>query len=98
MQSYYDINVAFLPVRYFPLLAKQRPGHPECDVLLSVFALLPSKNVSAITTAIVMDIAESLLTSPDYEPKENESDLIVNDCVIPEPDQSCDVSGSYQRC
>ncbi|KTG37292.1 hypothetical protein cypCar_00011256 [Cyprinus carpio] len=78
--------------RYFPLFAKQRPGHPECDVLLSVFALLPSKNVSAITTAIVMEIAESLLTSPDYEPKENESDLILNDCVIPEPDQSCYVS------
>lgn len=80
--------------RYFPLLAKQRTGHPECDVLRNVFALLSSKNVSAITTAMVMDIAESLLTTPDYEPKENESELIVNDCVIPEPDQSCDVSDS----
>ncbi|XP_026065231.1 small subunit processome component 20 homolog isoform X1 [Carassius auratus] len=80
--------------RYFPLLAKQRPGHPECDVLLNVFALLSSKNVSAITTAVVMDIAESLLTTPDYELKENESELIVNNCVIPDPIQSCDVSDS----
>ncbi len=90
--------LSFLPDRYFPLLAKQRTGHPECDVLRNVFALLSSKNVSAITTAMVMDIAESLLTTPDYETKENESELIVNDCVIPEPDQSCDVSGSHQGC
>ncbi|XP_016370276.1 small subunit processome component 20 homolog [Sinocyclocheilus rhinocerous] len=80
--------------RYFPLLAKQRPGHPECDVLHNVFALLSSKNVSAITTAVVMDIAESLLTTPDYEPKENESELIVNNIVIPKPNQGCDVSDS----
>lgn len=85
----------FLSVRFFPLLAKQRPGHPECDVLLNVFALLSSKNASAITVAMVMDIAESLLTTPDFEPKENETELIVNDCVIPE---SCDVSGTDSGC
>ncbi|XP_050963565.1 small subunit processome component 20 homolog [Labeo rohita] len=78
--------------RYFPLLAKQRPGHPECDVLLNVFALLSSKNLSADTTAMVMEIAETLLTTPDYEPNENETVLIVNNCVIPEPHQSCDLS------
>lgn len=77
--------------RFFPLLAKQRPGHPECDVLLNVFALLSSKNVSAITVAMVIDIAESLLNTPDFEPKENETELIVNDCVIPE---SCHASDS----
>lgn len=85
----------FLSVRFFPLLAKQRPRHPECDVLLNVFALLSSKNASAITVAMVMDIAESLLTTPDFEPKENETELIVNDCVIPE---SCDVSGTDSGC
>lgn len=85
----------FLSVRYFPLLAKQRPGHPECDVLLNVFALLSSKNTSPITVAMVMDIAETLLTAPDFEPKENEAELIVNDCVIPE---SCDVSGTDSGC
>ncbi|XDV24664.1 hypothetical protein PO909_028779 [Leuciscus waleckii] len=77
--------------RFFPLLAKQRPGHPECDVLLNVFGLLSSKNVTALTVAMVIDIAESLLSTPDFEPKENETELIVNDCVIPE---SCDVSDS----
>lgn len=77
------------------MLAKQRPGHPECDVLLNVFALLSSKNASASTVAMVMDIAESLLTTPDFEPKENETELIVNDCVIPE---SCDASGTDSGC
>ncbi|XP_048012718.1 small subunit processome component 20 homolog isoform X1 [Megalobrama amblycephala] len=83
------IHVWTQNARFFPLLAKQRPGHPECDVLLNVFALLSSKNASAVTVAMVMDIAETLLTAPDFEPKENEAELIVNDCVIPE---SCDVS------
>ncbi|XP_073694690.1 small subunit processome component 20 homolog [Garra rufa] len=80
--------------RYFPLLAKQRPGHPEYDILRNVFALFFSKNLSAVTTAMVVDIAETLLTTPDYEPKENESVLVVNDCVIPEPHQTCDESDS----
>ncbi|KAK2893002.1 hypothetical protein Q8A67_012990 [Cirrhinus molitorella] len=80
--------------RYFPLLAKQKPGHPEFDVLLNVFALLSSKNLSADTTAMVIDIAETLLTTPDYEPRENESELIVNDCVIPEPQLGCGDSDS----
>lgn len=87
--------LSFYSFRCFPLLAKQRPGHPECDVLLNVFGLLSSKNVTSLTVAMVIDIAESLLSTPDFEPKENETELIVNDCVIPE---SCDVSGTESGC
>ncbi|KAL2102527.1 hypothetical protein ACEWY4_001695 [Coilia grayii] len=77
-------------VRYFPLLAKQKPGHPECDILLNVFALLSVKNVSPATIAMVMDIAESLLTAEDpiametEDYGEKEAELCVNDCVVPE--------------
>lgn len=78
--------------RFFPLLAKQRSGHPECDVLRNVFALLSAKNVSPNTVTMVMDIAECLLTTPNFEPMESESELIVNNCVIPEPDQSSDIA------
>ncbi|XP_051974584.1 small subunit processome component 20 homolog [Xyrauchen texanus] len=78
--------------KFFPLLAKQRPGHPECDVLLNVFALLSAKNMSANTTAMVIDIAESLLNTPDFIPTEEELELSVNDCVIPEPEQSSDIT------
>ncbi|TRY84423.1 hypothetical protein DNTS_032451, partial [Danionella cerebrum] len=80
--------------RYFPLLAKQRPGHPECDVLLNVFALLSSKNVSATIVTMVINLAESLLTTPDFEAEANETELIVNDCVIPEPPSNWDSSDS----
>ncbi|XP_036373482.1 small subunit processome component 20 homolog [Megalops cyprinoides] len=76
--------------RYFPLLGKQRPGHPECDVLLNVFALLAAKNVSPVTVAMVMDIAESLVTTPDFVPAE-EAELSVSGCVVPEPGGGCDI-------
>uniref|UniRef100_A0A4W5MI71 UTP20 small subunit processome component n=1 Tax=Hucho hucho TaxID=62062 RepID=A0A4W5MI71_9TELE len=59
------IHVWSKNARYFPLLAKQQSGHPECDVLLNVFALLSTKNVSTQTVAMVMDIAESLVTTKD---------------------------------
>ncbi|KAI7792184.1 putative small subunit processome component 20-like protein [Triplophysa rosa] len=80
--------------RFFPLLAKQRPGHSECDVLRNVFALLSVKNVSPNTVAVVMDMAESLLVTPDFEPTENEPEVIANNCVIPEAEQSSDSTDS----
>ncbi|XP_076861032.1 LOW QUALITY PROTEIN: small subunit processome component 20 homolog [Brachyhypopomus gauderio] len=79
------IHVWSKNARFFPLLAKQRPGHPECDVLLNVFALLSSKNISASTVAMVMDICEGLLNTPDFEPSESETELSVGDSAIPEP-------------
>ncbi|XP_062862543.1 small subunit processome component 20 homolog [Trichomycterus rosablanca] len=78
------IHVWSKNARYFPLLAKQRPGHPEHDILLNVFALLSSKNVSTNTAAMVMDVCESLLNTPDFVPSENETELNVSNCVIPE--------------
>ncbi|XP_068162452.1 small subunit processome component 20 homolog [Antennarius striatus] len=73
--------------RYFPLLAKRRTNHPECDVLLNVFALLSAKNVSPTTIAMVMDIAESLATTEDFVASETEAELVVNDCVLPQPEE-----------
>ncbi|XP_061106872.1 small subunit processome component 20 homolog isoform X1 [Conger conger] len=78
--------------RYFPLLGKQRPGHPEYDVLLNVFALLAAKNVSQSTVAMVMDIAESLVTTPDFLPTEKEAELSVNSIVVPEPGDRSDIA------
>uniref|UniRef100_A0A672UNL4 UTP20 small subunit processome component n=1 Tax=Strigops habroptila TaxID=2489341 RepID=A0A672UNL4_STRHB len=66
--------------RYFPLLAKQQPDHPECDILSNVFAVLSAKNLSEATSSLVMDIADSLLNSPDFEPAEKVSSLSVTDC------------------
>ncbi|KAG8439453.1 hypothetical protein GDO86_005604 [Hymenochirus boettgeri] len=68
--------------RYFPLLAKQRPDHPECDVLQNVFALLSTKNLSDGTAGVVIDIADNLLNSPDFEATEDVPCLLVNDCVL----------------
>ncbi|KAJ7404618.1 Small subunit processome component 20 like protein [Willisornis vidua] len=68
--------------RYFPLLAKQQPDHPECDILSNVFAVLSAKNLSEATSSVVMDIADSLLNSPDFEPTEQVSSLSVTDCVV----------------
>lgn len=79
------IIVSLWSVRFFPLLAKQKPDHPECDILLNVFALLSSKNVSDKTATMVMDICENLLNTPDFTPSETETVLSVNGCVIPEP-------------
>ncbi|KAM9327768.1 small subunit processome component 20 homolog [Pholidichthys leucotaenia] len=73
--------------RYFPLLAKQRPDHPECDILLNVFALLSVKNVSPATIAVVMDIAESLATTQDFVASETETEISVNGCVFPQPEE-----------
>ncbi|KAA0720706.1 Small subunit processome component 20 -like protein [Triplophysa tibetana] len=80
--------------RFFPLLAKQRPGHPECDVLSNALALLSVQNVSPNTVSMVMDMTESLLITPDFEPTENESEVIVNNCVIPEAEQISDSTDS----
>uniref|UniRef100_A0A8C4I8L6 Small subunit processome component 20 homolog n=1 Tax=Dicentrarchus labrax TaxID=13489 RepID=A0A8C4I8L6_DICLA len=76
------IHVWCKNARYFPLLAKQRPDHPECDVLLNVFALLSAKNASLVTIAMVMDIAESLATTADFVASEAETELSVNGCVV----------------
>ncbi|KAH0502963.1 Small subunit processome component 20-like protein [Microtus ochrogaster] len=70
--------------RYFPLLAKQRPGHPECDVLTNVFAVLSAKNLSDATASIVMDIVDDLLNLPDFEPTETVPSLPVTGCVYAE--------------
>nr|XP_048691400.1 small subunit processome component 20 homolog isoform X3 [Caretta caretta] len=72
--------------RYFPLLAKQRPGHPEYDTLLNVFALLSTKNLCEATAGVVMDVADNLLNSPDFEPTDLVSSLTVTDCVCLESD------------
>uniref|UniRef100_A0A4W5L4R2 UTP20 small subunit processome component n=1 Tax=Hucho hucho TaxID=62062 RepID=A0A4W5L4R2_9TELE len=78
------IHVWSKNARYFPLLAKQQSGHPECDVLLNVFALLSTKNVSTQTVAMVMDIAESLVTTKDLLVSEREeAELSVNSSVFP---------------
>ncbi|KAJ8261989.1 hypothetical protein GJAV_G00160840 [Gymnothorax javanicus] len=84
------IHVWSKNARYFPLLGKQRPGHPGYDVLYNVFALLSAKNVSQPTIAMVMDIAENLVTTPDFLPTEMETELTVNGVVIPEPEDGCD--------
>ncbi|NXL92133.1 UTP20 protein, partial [Alectura lathami] len=68
--------------RYFPLLAKQHPDRPECDILTNVFAVLSAKNLSEATSSLVMDIADSLLNSPSFEPTEQVSSLNVTGCVV----------------
>ncbi|KAM8974068.1 small subunit processome component 20 homolog isoform 2-T2 [Pelodytes ibericus] len=78
------IHVWSKETRYFPLLAKQKPGQPEYNILLNVFALLMTKNVSEATAGLVIDIADSLLNSPDFEATESMSCLAVNDCAIPD--------------
>ncbi|XP_030069682.1 small subunit processome component 20 homolog isoform X2 [Microcaecilia unicolor] len=69
------IHIWATSARYFPLLAKQRPGHPECDVLTNVFALLSTKNITDATAITVMDMASSLLSSPDFETTDTISSL-----------------------
>uniref|UniRef100_A0A8C4MP86 UTP20 small subunit processome component n=1 Tax=Equus asinus asinus TaxID=83772 RepID=A0A8C4MP86_EQUAS len=70
--------------RYFPFLAKQKPGHPECDILTNVFAILSAKNLSEATASVVMDIADDLLNLPDFEPTETVLSLPVTGCVYTE--------------
>ncbi|KAI3366882.1 hypothetical protein L3Q82_009528 [Scortum barcoo] len=81
------IHVWSKNARFYPLLAKQRPNQPECDVLRNVFALLSAKNASPVTVAMVMDIAESLATTQDFVASETETELSVNGCVFPEPEE-----------
>ncbi|XP_042637758.1 small subunit processome component 20 homolog [Orycteropus afer afer] len=75
------ISVWSRNARYFPLLAKQKPGHPECDILTNVFAILSAKNLSEATASIVMEIADDLLNLPDFEPTETVLSLPVTGCV-----------------
>lgn len=90
------INVPLCSLRFFPLLAKQKADHAECDILLNVFALLSSKNVSDKTASMVMDICENLLNTPDFTPSETETALSINGCVIPKPAPgSDDTTGRY---
>ncbi|XP_069012709.1 small subunit processome component 20 homolog [Embiotoca jacksoni] len=81
------IHVWCKNARFFPLLALQRPDHPECNVLLNVFALLSAKKASPATIAMVMDIAESLATTEDFAATEAETELSVNGCVFPRPEE-----------
>ncbi|KAM7378035.1 hypothetical protein PAMA_013096 [Pampus argenteus] len=73
--------------RFFPLLAKQRPDDPQCGVLLNVFALLSAKKSSPVTIAMVMDIIETLATTEDFVASESETELSVNGCVFPQPEE-----------
>uniref|UniRef100_A0A8C9YZT6 UTP20 small subunit processome component n=1 Tax=Sander lucioperca TaxID=283035 RepID=A0A8C9YZT6_SANLU len=91
------IHVWCKNARYFPLLAKQRPNQPECDVLLNVFSLLSAKNASPVTIAMVMDIAESLATAEDFVASEAETELSVNGCVFPEPKEGALVTAGQQK-
>lgn len=47
-----------------------------------MFAVLSAKNLSEATSNLVMDIADSLLNSPDFEPTEQVSSLNVTDSVV----------------
>ncbi|XP_004675815.1 PREDICTED: small subunit processome component 20 homolog isoform X2 [Condylura cristata] len=80
--------------RYFPFLAKQKPGHPECDILTNVFSILSSKNLSEATASMVMDIIDDLLNLPDFEPTETVLSLTVTGCVYTEgADESITTGG-----
>ncbi|XP_056430567.1 small subunit processome component 20 homolog isoform X2 [Hyla sarda] len=70
--------------RFFPLLAKQKPGQPEFDVLQNAYALLSTKNLSDTTAGVIIDLTSNLLNSPDFEETESLSPLVVNDCVVQE--------------
>ncbi|XP_072511808.1 small subunit processome component 20 homolog [Notamacropus eugenii] len=78
--------------RYFPLLAKQKPGDPECDILKNVFAILSAKIMSEATASVVMDIADNLLNRPDFEPTDTVSNLTVTGCVYTEITENVDES------
>ncbi|XP_033619392.1 small subunit processome component 20 homolog [Fukomys damarensis] len=79
------ISVWSRNARYFPLLAKQKPGHPECDVLTNVFAVLSAKKLSEATASIVMDMVDDLLNLPDPEPSDTVPNLPVTGCVFAGP-------------
>ncbi|KAM5288941.1 small subunit processome component 20 homolog [Ctenodactylus gundi] len=75
------ISVWSRNARYFPFLAKQKPGHPECDILTNVFEILSAKNLSDATASIVMDIVDDLLNLPNFEPTATATSLPVTGCV-----------------
>ncbi|XP_018603010.1 small subunit processome component 20 homolog [Scleropages formosus] len=85
------IHVWSKNARYFHLLAKQKPGHPENDILSNVFALLSAKNISPSTASMVMDIVENLVTTPNFLATETEMAITVNDCVVPQASDGCDM-------
>ncbi|XP_069829345.1 small subunit processome component 20 homolog [Dendropsophus ebraccatus] len=68
--------------RFFPLLAKQKPGQPEFDLLLNAYALLSTKNLSDIVAGVIIDVTTNLLKSLDSEETESLPPLVVNDCVV----------------
>lgn len=68
-------------------MAKQRPNQPEFNILHNVFALLSAKNASVVTITMVMDIADSLLSTEDFVASETEKELMVNGCVFPQPQE-----------
>uniref|UniRef100_H3CN87 UTP20 small subunit processome component n=1 Tax=Tetraodon nigroviridis TaxID=99883 RepID=H3CN87_TETNG len=73
--------------RYFPLLAKQKPNQPEFNILRNVFGLLSARNASLVTITVVMDIADSLLSTEDFVGSETEKELTVNGCAFPQPEE-----------
>ncbi|XP_043565729.1 small subunit processome component 20 homolog isoform X2 [Chiloscyllium plagiosum] len=84
--------------RFFPLLAKQLPDHPQLDVLTNVFALLSSKRIAEPTAVVVMDIVDSLLSMPDFSPTAQASVLTVNDTAFLEPSTIAGESASMGIC
>lgn len=68
-------------------MAKQRPNQPEFNILHNVFALLSAKNASLVTITMVMDIADSLLSTEDFVGSEMEKELMVNGCVFSQPEE-----------
>ncbi|KAJ6656317.1 hypothetical protein lerEdw1_003820 [Lerista edwardsae] len=83
--------------RYFPLLAKQKPAHPECDVLSNVFALLSAKSLCETTAGVVMEVADSLLSTSDFEPTDQLCSLTVTDCAFIEEDETTGGGNDQER-
>uniref|UniRef100_A0A4W3ITH8 UTP20 small subunit processome component n=1 Tax=Callorhinchus milii TaxID=7868 RepID=A0A4W3ITH8_CALMI len=92
------IHVWSKNARYFPILAKQREDHPEDDILANVFALLSAKYIAEPTAAIVLDIVDNLLSTPDFTVTENEISLTVNNAVFPEARDIVEDSPSMGTC
>uniref|UniRef100_A0A8C5V384 UTP20 small subunit processome component n=1 Tax=Microcebus murinus TaxID=30608 RepID=A0A8C5V384_MICMU len=74
--------------RYFPFLAKQKPGHPECDILTNVLLWLSLPQ----PTILSMDIVDDLLNLPDFEPTETVLSLPVTGCIYPDIGENADES------
>lgn len=64
------------------MLTKQKSGHPEYDILSNVFAVLSAKSLCEATAGLVMDVADNLLDTPDFEPKDHHCSLTVNDAAF----------------